>query len=41
MERQVPFDKSEGVVKGTILLGGAMSTAVLPEKVEDQALESH
>jgi hypothetical protein len=32
----VPLDKSEGVVKGTLLLCGAMSTAVLPEKVEDQ-----
>jgi hypothetical protein len=32
----VPLDKSEGVVKGILFLCGAMSTAVLPEKVEDQ-----
>jgi hypothetical protein len=32
----VSLDKSEGFVKGTLLLGGAMSTAALPEKVEDQ-----
>jgi hypothetical protein len=33
---RVPLDKSEGSVKGTLVLGGAMSTAALPEKVEDQ-----
>jgi hypothetical protein len=33
---RVPLDKSEGSVKGTLLLSGAMSTAGLPEKVEDQ-----
>jgi hypothetical protein len=33
---RVPFDKSEGVVKGILFLCGAMSTAVLPEKAEDQ-----
>ena len=32
----VPLDKSEGSVKGTLLLSGVMSTAALPEKVEDQ-----
>ena len=38
----VALDKSEGFVKGTLLLSGAMSTADSPEKVEDQGpLESH
>ncbi len=36
MPCRVPLDKSEGAVKDKILLGGALSTAFLPEKVEDQ-----
>jgi len=32
----VPLDKSEGFVKGTLFLSGAVSTAALPEKVEGQ-----
>jgi len=35
----VPFDKSEGVVKATLLLGGAMSTAASAREVEDQDSE--
>jgi len=35
-KHRVPLDKSEGFFKGTFLLSGAMSTADLPEKVEDQ-----
>ena len=36
LEFGVPLDKSEGAVKGIVLLGGASSTAVSPEEVEDQ-----
>jgi len=37
---RVPLDKSEGSVKDKDFLGGAMSTAFLPERVEDQDSEN-
>ncbi len=33
---RMPLDKSGGVVRDALLLRGAMSTAVLQEKAEDQ-----
>jgi len=32
----VPLDKSEGSVKGIVILGGVQAPLGLPEKVEDQ-----
>ncbi len=33
---RVPLDKSEGSVKGIVILGGARAPLVLSRKVEDQ-----
>ena len=38
-EGRATLDKSEGVVKSIVVLGGANSTADLPEKLRTKALE--
>ena len=36
---RVPLDKSEGSVKGIVILGGASSTAAAPERLRTKTLE--
>jgi hypothetical protein len=35
----VPLDKSEGVVKGVVVLGGAQAPLASPEKLRTKTLE--